>query len=113
MAEKRACARRHPRSESMKHAIQEAMKRKDRELEFYAWPGGYPIFYLTADGGVLCPKCASKAFKDGLTNDPCDTQWYLVDLAINEEDNDLYCDDCNEKIGSAYGDDDEEKEGED
>lgn len=22
----------------------------------YAWPGGYPLFYVTSDGAALCPK---------------------------------------------------------
>ena len=26
----------------------------------YAWPGGYPVYYVTADSGVLCPKCANE-----------------------------------------------------
>jgi hypothetical protein len=27
-------------------------------LDTYAWPGGYPIYYLDKRGDVLCPKCA-------------------------------------------------------
>ena len=23
----------------------------------YAWPGGYPIFYLMDDGECMCPQC--------------------------------------------------------
>lgn len=26
----------------------------------YAWPGGYPLFYTSQDGGCLCPKCERK-----------------------------------------------------
>jgi hypothetical protein len=29
-------------------------------LPAFAWPGGYPIFYLCADNGILCPQCANK-----------------------------------------------------
>jgi hypothetical protein len=28
-------------------------------LPAYAWPGGYPLYYLCADNGVLCPQCAN------------------------------------------------------
>ena len=24
----------------------------------YAWPGGYPLFAITNDGGCLCHKCS-------------------------------------------------------
>jgi hypothetical protein len=27
-------------------------------LDAYAWPGGYPVFYLDRNNDVLCPKCA-------------------------------------------------------
>jgi hypothetical protein len=33
-------------------------------LESYAWPGGYPIFYLDTDNSVLCPDCANKSDAD-------------------------------------------------
>ena len=29
------------------------------ELVSYAWPGGYPVIYITEDNGVLCPDCAN------------------------------------------------------
>ena len=29
------------------------------ELITYAWPGGYPVIYITEDSGVLCPNCAN------------------------------------------------------
>lgn len=25
--------------------------------EKYAWPGGYALWLITADGGILCPEC--------------------------------------------------------
>ena len=63
----------------------------------YAWPGGYPIFYVTKDCGVLCPECANK--NKELTKDNDEPQWFIVDCDINYEDESLYCDNCNEKIG--------------
>ena len=29
-------------------------------LPAYAWPGGYPIYYVLADGETLCPACANR-----------------------------------------------------
>ena len=26
------------------------------KLMAYAWPGGYPLYYVCKDGGVLCPE---------------------------------------------------------
>lgn len=73
------------------------------KVQSYAFPGGYPIHYITADNGVLCPDCVNKNMK--LLNDKHDKQWYVVDAEINCEDNSLYCDNCNKQIESAYGDD--------
>jgi hypothetical protein len=80
-------------------------------LDFYAWPGGYPMYYVTKDNGVLCPQCANDnsalclAAPDSMDFDP---QWALVDFDINYEDTDLYCDHCNNRIESAYAEDDNE-----
>jgi len=75
------------------------------KLEGYAWPGGYPLFYITQDGGALCPDCAREAESEGLTSDPDDPQWYIIACQTNLENTTLYCDHCNKHIESAYGDD--------
>jgi hypothetical protein len=78
-------------------------------LNTYAWPGAYPLYYITKDNGVLCPKCANEnsalclAAPDSMDYDP---QWAIVDFDINYEDPDLYCDHCNKRIQSAYAEDD-------
>lgn len=76
----------------------------DIELDYYAWPGGYPLYYVTKDSGVLCPKCVNDNLE--LLSDEYDPQWYVIGYEINYEDNSLYCDHCSERIESAYGDDD-------
>ena len=77
---------------------------KDEKGQYpaYAWPGGYPIFYLCADNGVLCPVCANKNQHLDNADDP---QWHVVAMDINWEDEDMRCDNCNEHIQSAYGND--------
>jgi hypothetical protein len=62
--------------------------------------GGYPLFYLCGDGGVLCAACATA---DGQTEDPHDPQWHLVAADVNWEGDPIPCDHCGEDIESAYG----------
>jgi hypothetical protein len=70
----------------------------------YAFPGGYPLFYVCKDGGVLCPDCANgKECRQATTDCPDDAQWYLVGAGINYEDDTLYCNHCERQIESAYG----------
>ena len=77
------------------------------EYDYFAWPGGYPLFYITKDCEVLCPKCANE--NKELTEDIDDPQWYITNVDINWEDTTLYCDHCSKHIESAYGDDEDEK----
>lgn len=76
-----------------------------RRWPAYAWPGGYPIYYVTVDGGVLCPKCANENLAETTNADPdtLDEQWAIQGNDVNWEDEDLICDNCNQKIESAYG----------
>lgn len=62
--------------------------------------GGYPLYYLCADGFVFCPKCANENLH--LTTD-ADSDWCIVATDINYEDTTLRCDHCYESIESAYG----------
>ena len=70
----------------------------------YAWPGGYPQYAITADGGVLCQHCCKAEMEtiEG-TTDPA-SGWYIVALDINWEDNTLPCDHCGELVPAAYND---------
>lgn len=69
-------------------------KGKDGKYDAYAWPGGYPLYYLT-QFMVMCPDCASKDFDQ---DDP------IIEYQVNWEDPSLYCDVCGERIESAYAD---------
>lgn len=77
--------------------VKDLMRRHQGELPKYAWPGGYPMFYLDADNNVLCPDCATK-------NNEFDKP--IVTFGTNDEDPDLYCDHCGERIESAYSEED-------
>ena len=78
-------------------------KMESGQVQSYAFPGGYPLFYLAADGGVLCPSCVNENL--ALTNDPDDKQWHIVGADCNLEDDSLTCDHCSKRIESAYGED--------
>lgn len=65
----------------------------DGTLAKWAWPGGYPIYYLDNSYGVICPACANKEKSS------------LRGAEINWEAPLLYCEDCNTRIESAYAED--------
>lgn len=87
-------------------------RNEDGSLPSFAWPGGYPMYYLCADNGILCPDCAngengSEANKGAWTDDK---QWRIVDSDVHWEGEPLICDHCNKEIESAYGPVEEETE---
>lgn len=73
----------------------------------YAWPGGYPLFFITSDGAALCFKCAESEGKricDSLREHASDG-WRVEAADVNWEDAGLYCDHCGGRIESAYAED--------
>jgi len=72
----------------------------------YAWPGGYPTFFLAADGEPLCHKCVRRGFKSVLweMHKPKQGDMFrVIAHEINYEDAALHCAHCEEPIESAYG----------
>ena len=64
----------------------------DLKLPAYAWPGGYPMYYLDEESNVLCPDCA---------NDNDNFNAPIVSMCINYEE-EVICEHCNKKIETAY-----------
>lgn len=71
----------------------------------YAWPGGYQLHLVLADGACLCHTC----FRDNyalvagdLRATGCNPGWKPYDLDTNWEDPDLYCDHCGSHIPPEY-----------
>lgn len=64
------------------------------KLSSWAWPGGYPIYYLDKENNCLCPDCANR---------DVDQSQDVIAADINWEDQTLHCDDCSKQIESAYG----------
>jgi hypothetical protein len=78
--------------------MRELPRDDDGQLTAYAWPGGYPVFYLDKDNSVLCSDCARKSDQD---EDEL-PQFKPVTADVNYEDSSLYCDQCNRQIEPAY-----------
>ena len=69
----------------------------------YAWPGGYPLFAITSDGGTLC-KCCVESERESIGTTTGSDGWNVVAVEANWEDPQLLCDHCGERIESAYAD---------
>jgi hypothetical protein len=70
----------------------------------YAWPGGYPLYFIAADGAALCFDCTRKEFgriaRSMIARDR--DGWAIEGCAANYEDQDCYCAHCNRRIDPAY-----------
>jgi hypothetical protein len=73
-----------------------------------AWPGGYPQYIVMADGEALSIAAARSEFgliaRATLFSERRDC-WRAEGVQVNWEDTQLYCAHTNEKIESAYGND--------
>jgi hypothetical protein len=75
--------------------------------EPYAWPGGYPRYFVAHDGEALSYAAATEN-KAQIVDDirECENSgWRVIGCEINWEDTELYCAHTNKRIPSAYGDD--------
>ncbi len=71
----------------------------------YAWPGGYPRYFITSDGATLSMKTAQEEFRliASAIKDKRDDGWRVTCCGINWEDTDLIDDHSGKLIESAYG----------
>lgn len=76
----------------------------------YAWPGGYPLYFVTNDGATLSWRSAYYNRRNILNSiaNKLNDGWRIVGVDVNWEDPALYCDDTGERIPSAYAEDDAE-----
>jgi hypothetical protein len=72
----------------------------------FAWPGGYPVYTVMADGELLCPDCARKEYRQIVqsTKNHYRDGWQAKGTLILWEGFD-YCCHCNKELESAYGED--------
>ena len=73
----------------------------------YAWPGGYPVYFITSDGEALSFKAVRENRREILEaiRDRDNSGWRVVGMDVNWEDGELTCAHTNERIESAYADD--------
>lgn len=79
-----------------------------RELrEVVRTPHAYPVYLVMADCEVVCMTCARKEFKliAKANRDRIQKDWEPIGVDTNYENPDLYCAHCNNRIESAYADD--------
>jgi hypothetical protein len=72
----------------------------------YVWPGGYPLYFVCADGGALSFKAAQEnagLIRDAIIAHDAGSGWCVVGMDVNYEDTELTCDHTGERIESAYG----------
>jgi hypothetical protein len=79
----------------------------------YAWPGGYPCYFICSDGGALSFQAAQE--NAGLIRDAIiagdNSGWRVVAMDVNWEDPALYCDHSGARIQSAYAEDEANESG--
>jgi hypothetical protein len=70
----------------------------------FAWPGGYPLYFITSDGASLSFSTAIKEFR--AVADAIKTKqsngWKIVGCAVNWEDCELFDGHTGEQIPAAY-----------
>lgn len=72
----------------------------------YAWPGGYPCFFITSDGGALSFDAAqieAGLIRDAIISNDTWSGLRVCGMQVNWEDADLICDHTGQIIQSAYG----------
>lgn len=74
----------------------------------HAWPGGYPLYFLTRDGAALSFEGARDAWREIVREfmDDTSTGWRVEGVDVNWEDGALTCDHTGKRIPSAYAEED-------
>jgi hypothetical protein len=80
-----------------------SVKRAIREP--YAWPGGYPLFIVMADGDALSTQSARENWTAIVHSTLTGSRdgWAAAGVEVNWEDGELTCAHSGEAIESAYG----------
>ena len=75
-------------------------------MDPFAWPGGYPRYFITSDGEALSYASAAveRETIESSIAECCNDGWRVIGCDVNWEDSDLYCGHTGERIESAYAD---------
>lgn len=70
-----------------------------------AWPGCYPLYFITSDGAALSFESAMENFHSiaWSIRNKCSDGWRIVGCDVNYDDAELVCDHSGKRIESAYG----------
>lgn len=71
----------------------------------YAWPGGYPMYFITDDGEALSFESVFDHLKQvlrSIKHKDLYSGWRVIACDVNWEDDQLYCAHSDQKIESAY-----------
>jgi len=74
----------------------------------YAWPGGYPLYFLAADGCALSFEAVHGEIRQvmhALRHPGTDRDWQIIAVDVNWEDEYLFCAHTGQLIPCAYSDD--------
>ena len=74
----------------------------------YAWPGGYPLYFLAADGSALSFEAVRLEIRQvmcAMRHPGTDRDWQIVAVDVNWEDSELFCAHTGQLIPCAYSDD--------
>lgn len=72
----------------------------------YAWPGGYPLYFVMSDGDALSFEAAKAERRNILEaiHNRDGSGWRIVAVDVNWEDGELTCSHTGKRIESAYAD---------
>jgi hypothetical protein len=72
----------------------------------YAWPGGYPLYFITLEGDALSFETVRKHWRDVCESfiiKGCRLNgWRIIGCEINWEDGALFCAESGDRIEEAY-----------
>ena len=71
----------------------------------YAWPGGYPMYFITKDNSVLSFAAVYKEIRQvfkAMKYKGSDIWWEIDSVCINYEETDMYCEHTGIQIPCAY-----------
>lgn len=70
----------------------------------FAWPGGYPLYFISEDGAALAFETIRENWHHVVWDylNDCNTGWRLAGVTINYEDPEMLCDHSAKPIDPAY-----------
>jgi len=73
----------------------------------FAWPGGYPLYFVADDGEALSFDSVRANIRQVLRSirDSANDGWRVLGVDVNYEDHALFCTHSGERIPSAYSED--------